>query len=69
MKTKVFFARVFHLYEPHSEQSFFINAQLLLDRIHTLSGGPESLTEYPLFIHLQSSATVVSDPSRFSLGI
>ncbi|KAF8798968.1 hypothetical protein BYT27DRAFT_7202704 [Phlegmacium glaucopus] len=58
-KTNVFFARVFHLYEPHSEQSFFINAQLLLERIHTLSGGSESPPEYPLFIHLHSSVTVI----------
>lgn len=57
-KTKVIFARVFHLYEPHSEQSFFINAQLLSERIHTLSGRSEAPPEYPLFIHLQSSAKV-----------
>ncbi|PPQ78727.1 hypothetical protein CVT25_010730 [Psilocybe cyanescens] len=64
-RTKDCFASVFHLYEPCSDQSFFVNRVLLAQRIkdydkpYHSSVSPGNVGLRSIFVHLESTIEIV----------
>ncbi|KAJ4491434.1 hypothetical protein C8J55DRAFT_280224 [Lentinula edodes] len=63
-KSKLF-QDVFHVYEPYSEQSFLINASLLLAKytIEDMSNWPHT-SAYPVFVSTGSPPKILSTPTE-----
>ncbi|KAF8964404.1 hypothetical protein BDZ97DRAFT_1816376 [Flammula alnicola] len=72
-RTKEIFAPVVHVFEPSSEQSFFVNARLLASRIKALVSGSSTYSTNPrgspVFLHLQSPIKPLEEPPNRLLQV